>query len=235
MVDSQKEGAVFCITGIDTDIGKTIVTGLLAKAVLQAGKNIITAKAVQTGCEGISEDISYHRKQMGCELFEEDKEGITCPYLFKVPCSPHLAADIEGHEIDPGKISAHIDLLKTRYELVLLEGAGGLFVPLTADHLMIDLFWQNDWPVILVSSSRLGSINHTLASLEALRSRNIELSGLVYNCFTDTDPRIEHDSLQVITRSLKSYGYHCPVVVVKDEASYEHSESLEEFLPLCGL
>ena len=235
MVESNGEGAVFCVTGIDTDIGKTIVTGLLAKAVLQTGKKIITAKAVQTGCEGISEDIIYHRKQMGCELFDEDREGITCPYLFKVPCSPHLAADIEGREINPGVITANIDLLKKRYELVLLEGAGGLFVPLTGDHLMIDFFKSNDWPVILVSSSRLGSINHTLASIEALRSRDMELSGLVYNCFTDTDPRIERDSLQVISRSLKGYGYDCPVVVVKDEASYEHIESLDEFLPLCGL
>ena len=83
------------ISGIDTDCGKTYVTGLLAKNLLNQGFKCITSKFVQTGCIGISEDILAHRKAMGIDLLPEDKDGTTCPFVYTFPASPHLSANID--------------------------------------------------------------------------------------------------------------------------------------------
>lgn len=87
-------GSVICISGIDTDIGKTVATGLMAKALLLRGYSVITQKVAQTGCTGISEDIQEHRKLMGVELLSEDQDGLTCPYVFSKACSPVLSRKI---------------------------------------------------------------------------------------------------------------------------------------------
>jgi dethiobiotin synthetase len=228
------KGKVYAISGIDTDIGKTVFTGLLARGLLQQGKKVITAKAVQTGCEGVSEDIIYHRKITGQSLLPEDIAGTTCPYIYKIPCSPHLAASLEKDEIEPARIADCIDQLRNHYDIVLLEGAGGLFVPLTMDLLMIDFFRQQNWPVILVSSARLGSLNHTLANIEALKQRDMELSGIVYNLYGQPDSRIRQDSLRVIKDYSRRYNYFCPVVEMEDESVYENQRMATKLVDFVG-
>ena len=93
-------GKVLFVSGIDTDIGKSIATGYYAKYLMQQGYSVITQKMVQTGCQEISEDIVVHRKIQGIALTEEDRQGITCPYLFDYPCSPHMAARLQQTCID---------------------------------------------------------------------------------------------------------------------------------------
>ncbi len=172
---------VFAVSGIDTDIGKTIATGVLAYSLREQGCNVFTQKMVQTGCVDISEDILVHRQLMGIAPTEEDQCCLSCPYLFPTPCSPHLAAKLAGESIDPMKIAAATDALLKRYDLLLLEGAGGLFVPLTLKYTFLDYLQEYELPVILVSSPRLGSINHTLSALEVLQCRQIRLAAIIYN------------------------------------------------------
>ena len=93
-------GKVLFVSGIDTDIGKSIATGHYAKYLMQQGYSVITQKMVQTGCQDISTDIIVHRKIQGIALTEEDRQGITCPYLFDYPCSPHMAARLQQTCID---------------------------------------------------------------------------------------------------------------------------------------
>jgi dethiobiotin synthetase len=228
-----RKGKIFAITGIDTDIGKTVVTGLLAKGLLKQGKKVITAKAVQTGCTGISADIVYHRKITGQPILDEDQDGTTCPYVYDIPCSPHLAANIAKDTIEPDKIVERIEKLRDRYDIVLLEGAGGLFVPLTIDLLMIELFRQQNWPIILVSSARLGSLNHTLANLEALKSRSMILRGIVYNHYGQDDMRILQDSRSVIEEYCKRYGYSCPVVDMEQGCVDDTHRLFRQLAELC--
>ncbi|MFH7764707.1 dethiobiotin synthase [Acinetobacter sp. BSP-28] len=172
---------VYFISGIDTGIGKTFTTGYLAKLWNEQGKKTITQKLVQTGNTDISEDIEQHREIMQMGWFPEDETKLTMPEIFTYPASPHLATKIDGREIDFQKIENATRQLTEKYEVVLLEGAGGLMVPLTTELLTIDYIAQQKLPVILVSSGRLGSINHTILSLEALKSRGLELYALAYN------------------------------------------------------
>ena len=172
---------VYFISGIDTGIGKTYTTGYLAKLWNEQGQKTITQKLIQTGNTDISEDIEQHREIMGMGWFPEDQSKLTMPEIFTYPASPHLATQIDGREIDFQKIADATQQLAEKYEVVLLEGAGGLMVPLTTDLLTIDYIAEKKFPVILVSSGRLGSINHTLLSLEALKIRGLELYALAYN------------------------------------------------------
>ena len=174
-------GSVYFISGIDTGIGKTYTTGYLAKLWNAQGKKTITQKLIQTGNVDISEDIEQHREIMGMGWFPEDESKLTMPEIFTYPASPHLATRIDGREIDFQKIENATEQLAEKYEIVLLEGAGGLMVPLTTDLLTIDYVAEKKHPVILVTSGRLGSINHTILSLEAIKSRGLQLYAVAYN------------------------------------------------------
>ncbi|MCP3940698.1 MAG: ATP-dependent dethiobiotin synthetase BioD [Desulfobacteraceae bacterium] len=202
------------ITGIDTNIGKSIATGLIAKFLYHQDINTITQKMVQTGCTGISEDILIHRKIMGVDLFPEDMDHRTCPYLFKYPASPHLAATMEKRKIDPEIIHQHTIELKKKFDLVLMEGAGGLHVPLNRQSSIIDYIDKYKMPVVMVSSSKLGSINHTLLSLDALKQRNIDLRGVVYNTYPGSDPYIAANSIKVIADYLYQNKFEAKIIEV---------------------
>ncbi|MCT8089849.1 ATP-dependent dethiobiotin synthetase BioD [Acinetobacter sp. C_4_1] len=194
---------VYFISGIDTGIGKTYTTGYLAKLWNEQGKRTITQKLVQTGNTDISEDIEQHRKMMQMGWFPEDESKLTMPEIFTYPASPHLATKIDGREIDFQKIADATRQLTEKYEIVLLEGAGGLMVPLTTELLTIDYIAEQKFPVILVCSGRLGSINHTLLSLEALKSRGLELFALAYNLNDESqDALISQDTAEFLKNYL---------------------------------
>lgn len=178
---------VFFVSGMDTGIGKSYATGFIASEWNKQGIKTITQKFIQTGNQEISEDIELHRRIMQTGFFPEDTERLTMPEIFTYPCSPHLAAEIDKRPIDFEKIAHATDILSNRYDAVLLEGAGGLMVPLTRDYLTIDYIAQHQLPLIFVVSGRLGSINHILLSLEAIAKRHIHLHTLAYNLYEDRD------------------------------------------------
>lgn len=210
-------GKIIFVSGIDTGIGKSYATAYLARLWNQEGMSTITQKLVQTGNTSLSEDIELHRKIMGCGLLEEDRKGWTMPEIYTYPCSPHLAAEIDAREIDFERIDAFGRELAMRYDRVLLEGAGGLMVPLTRKLLTIDYVKEKRYPVVLVTSGRLGSINHTLLSLEAMQRRGIKLHTLVYN---------HHDDVldQVISADTREYTFQ----LVKERFPGSHWVDLPE-------
>ena len=189
------EKNVYFISGIDTDAGKSYCTAYYACQLIGSGKRVITQKFIQTGNIGYSEDIDLHRRLMGIGMTEEDREGLTMPEIFSYPCSPHLAARIDNRPIDFGKIERATQELARRYDVVLVEGAGGLMVPLTEDYLTIDYIAEKQYPLIFVTSGKLGSINHTLLSFEAIRNRGIRLHTVAYNLFpVEEDTTIQRDT-----------------------------------------
>jgi dethiobiotin synthetase len=201
------EGIVIAITGIDTDIGKTVATGLLARWLLAKGYSVITQKIAQTGCMEVSEDIVRHRQLMGIGLQEDDRQRLTCPYIFPEPCSPHLAAALVGETIDCEVITTATRQLRQRYQFVLLEGVGGLSVPLNDETTLLDYLQHQGYPLILVSGPRLGSINHTLAALELAQVRGLTVRGIIYNRFKETNGVIAEDSKKVFLSYLSRFGF----------------------------
>lgn len=194
---------VIFVSGIHTDAGKSYATGWLARKFMDEGKSVITQKFIQTGNVGFSEDIEVHRRLMNCGQLAEDRAGLTAPQIFSYPCSPQLAAEIDGRGIDFDAIDRSMATLAGNYDVVLLEGAGGLMVPLTDDFWTIDYIASRGLPVSLVTNGSLGSINHTLLSLEAIERRAIPLHSVIYNEYFDSkDPRIGADTLGFIRRYL---------------------------------
>lgn len=163
------------VAGTDTGVGKTVVTGLLGRTLRQAGCRVTTQKWVQTG-EDL--DIATHRR-----LIEEQGtiDPRRQPCRFTLPASPHLAAAAEKRRIDPARIESSLRALEKQFDLVLVEGAGGLLVPYSRRLLQIDLVAQFELPVLLVAANRLGAINQTLLSLEALAARKLRVVGVVFN------------------------------------------------------
>lgn len=199
------EGNVFFVSGIDTNIGKTWATGLLAKALAEAGRRVITQKMVQTGCTAESEDIVLHRQIQGVPLNDDDRSGLTCPYIFTYPCSPHMAAARDGAEIDPARITEATCRLCEKYEVVLLEGAGGLMVPVTETLTTLEYVRDCGYPLVLVTSGRLGSINHTLLSLFACRQYGVEVKAVLYNLYPAADEAITRNTLGYLRGYLETH------------------------------
>jgi dethiobiotin synthetase len=219
------------ITGIDTDIGKTVATGLLARYLKEAGVAVITQKIVQTGCTDVSDDIRLHRQLMGIDLMPEDHEGLTCPYLFPFPASPHLAARQVGITIMPEAITRATRQLEQNYDLVLLEGVGGMYVPLNDSLTLLDYCARQQYPLIVVSSSRLGSINHTLLTLEVARHRQLDVIGIIYNLDPDTSAEIADDSQQVFVTYLRRFGF-LDAVIPMPQIDLEQELPQIDFEPL---
>lgn len=206
---------IFFVSGIDTNIGKSYATGYLAKIWNQRGIKTITQKFIQTGNTSISEDIELHRKIMGTGLLPEDLSRLTMPEIFTYPCSPHLAAEIDGREINFSKNEEAAARLCTKYDAVLTEGAGGLMVPLTRSLLTIDYIAQKNYPLIFVTSGRLGSINHLLLSLEAIKKRNIKLHTLMYNMFPENEDKIiQKDTESYIRDIIEKEFPECEMMTV---------------------
>ena len=205
--------SVLFISGIDTDIGKTYATGMIAKALMQQGVNVITQKLVQTGVSvnsdsgemNIADDIVTHRQLMGIPLQPCDIDSSTCPYRYEKPASPHLATRLSGEVLDPELITSATKRLQAEYDLVLLEGAGGLLVPITEQLLTLDYIAAQGYPIVLVTSGRLGSINHTLLSLEAIKARGLSVHSIIYNHIHDNTAQTDAEIANSTVDFLQNY------------------------------
>ncbi len=190
------------VTGIDTDAGKSYATGWLARGMIDVGISVVTQKFVQTGNRESSEDIDIHRKLTGTGMLPEDISHLTAPEIFTYPASPDLAARIDGRELNLEAITEATATLEERYGHVLIEGAGGVMVPLKGEYLTIDYIREQKLPAILVTNGRLGSISHTLLALTALQSAGIPLFAVIYNSHFDKDKIICKDTRNYIRKWL---------------------------------
>lgn len=188
------------VTGTDTGVGKTIITGFLAKYFLEKGYNVITQKWIQTGCVGgVSNDVKMHLKIMGKDI--KEVKGFLpyiCPYAFKFAGSPHLAARMENRRINRHKIVKSFRFLCRNFELVIVEGLGGALVPLDKKHLLIGIVKELNLPVLVVAQNKLGAINHALLTIEALKMRKMNILGIIFNNTGCTKKQITADNPKII-------------------------------------
>ncbi len=156
----------YFITGIDTDIGKTVVAAAFVEALKADYWKPVQAGGLEHSDTKVVQELISNEQS---HFFEET-------YRLNTPASPHYAAELDGIEIDFEAFS-----LPLTSNHLIVEGAGGLFVPLNKDYLIIDLIQKLNLPVILVSKNYLGSINHSLSSIDALQRRNIPIFGIIFN------------------------------------------------------
>jgi dethiobiotin synthase len=195
------------ITGTDTGIGKTVVAAGLLRRLRQKKIDAVPMKPVQTGAERqgnrlIAPDLEFSLAASGYRPSREEI-SLMAPYLYEPACSPHLAARLAHNYPDIEKIKDCCDRLLETHKTVLVEGAGGIMVPLNERQLTLELMVLLDYPVVLVARSGLGTINHTLLSIQALRNAGLNLLGVVFNHSApplQEDRFIEEDNPEAIAR-----------------------------------
>ncbi|MGE7022243.1 dethiobiotin synthase [Solibacillus cecembensis] len=189
----------FWVIGTDTDVGKTCVTTLLMRQLQLQGIRVTPYKPVQTG-EVIEGGHTYYYDTTIYETYSLQSlaRANLNDYSFKEPASPHFAAQLEGQQIDIQRILQQINRLQKMVDIVICEGAGGIFVPLDAkgEETFLDVIMQSQLPVVVVTRTKLGTINHTLLTLEVLKSRGIEVLGIAFN--GDTGSAMERNNIETI-------------------------------------
>jgi dethiobiotin synthetase len=210
------------ITGTDTGVGKTVLSALLLAELRRRGINAAPMKPVQTGCtaeksgpEAIglrkkepshltAPDLDYALSMASMHVSDEQYAAMS-PYRFEPACSPHLAAELAGAEVDIAELVIAGRKLLAEYDFVIVEGAGGILVPLNRPaaseaqtlsednraqpgSTMLDLMQAMKLPVLLTARPGLGTINHTLLSIRALRSKGLDIAGVVLVAGTAAEP-----------------------------------------------
>jgi len=167
--------AIF-VTGTDTGCGKTAVACALARSLRAAGRRVRVLKPIETGCErGVPADALAL-----AEAAQDDAPlERLCPYRLALPAAPEVAAHAEGVAIDLERIEAALARARSDADLVIVEGAGGLLVPVTSGLDMAGLAAHLGLPLLVAARASLGTINHTLLTLEAARTRKLRLLGVV--------------------------------------------------------
>jgi dethiobiotin synthetase len=189
MIDKPTPGLF--ITGTDTGVGKTHVAAMIVRTLVAAGHRVGVYKPIASGCQGdshgkLTSDDAVALWEAAGRPGELDR---VCPQCFAAPLAPHQAARAEGRTVDVDLLRAGFDYWREQSDIVVVEGAGGLFSPLTDDMLNIDLAAALELPVVVVTANRLGTIHATLATLVAARSHSptLPIVGIVLNDATPDD------------------------------------------------
>lgn len=180
------------ITATGTDVGKTIIAAGFLRYLRRSGINAITMKPAQTGAELIdgrwtAPDLAVHWKAANLTVSPEE-ESLMAPFLYEPACSPHLAGRMAKRYPSIPHILECAAKLNAQYDGLIVEGAGGLYAPITETETMLDLMKAFGYPVMLVAHRGLGTINHTLLSIEAIRNAGLTLEGVILNETEDVEP-----------------------------------------------
>ena len=188
------------ITGTDTGVGKTVVSAGLAMALKNRGMKVGVMKPIATGCFGDGRLISADAVYL-FEAAENEYAPLTSPVRFRNPVAPSIASIYEQKEIDLDVIrNAYRDLQK-HYDYLIIEGIGGMLVPIKKNYLVANLIREMDLPIVIVSHVSLGAINHTLLTIDSALIRGFPIKGIVFNraplvnysLAELTNPRVIHE------------------------------------------
>jgi dethiobiotin synthetase len=194
------------ITGTDTGVGKTVVAGAIANWFARRGYRVGVLKPVATGCEHrreglVSEDAEFlaHCADTAFPL------DLVCPQTYAEPLAPAVAAERAGKPLDWSAIQRSIDLISSGSDVLIVEGVGGIRVPMDEKYDVRDMAAWIASPAIVVARPALGTINHTLLTIESLRARNIPIAGVVINRYiTDRATIAEETSPRVVEKHGKT-------------------------------
>lgn len=179
------------VTGTGTEVGKTVVAATVARTLAAEGERVAVFKPAVTGLdEGVETDHALLRRASGSGQSDEE----IAPYRYGPPASPHLAAALAGEEIDPERLRQAAAAAAAEADAIVCEGVGGLLVPLSPGYLVRDLAADLGYPVVVVASPGLGTINHTLLTVESARAAGLEVAAIVLTPWPAEPTEIERSN-----------------------------------------
>ena len=183
------------VTGTDTGVGKTVLTGGLACAFRARGHSVGVAKPVQSGA--LAADPYGDAMLLKRWTRVAESPGEIAPFSFASPVAPLVAAELEGRAVDRDGATAHVRAVGSRYDSVLVEGAGGLLVPVGEDWTIADLALDLALPVLVVARAGLGTVNHSALTVRVVRQLGLEVAGVILNGVIDESSQ---DNARLIER-----------------------------------
>ncbi|HEY1273384.1 MAG TPA: dethiobiotin synthase [Thermoleophilaceae bacterium] len=188
------------VTGTDTGVGKTVVAAAVCAALAARGLAVAAFKPAVTGLDEPEGDWPPDHELLARSASAAQSAEDVAPYRFGPPLSPHYAADIAGEAIEPARLVEHARAAGTAAEAIVCEGVGGLLVPLTPGYLVRDLAVDIGLPVVIAARTGLGTINHTLLTVEAARSAGLRVVGIVMTPWGDLPQPIELSNRGTVQR-----------------------------------
>ncbi|HEX6205889.1 MAG TPA: dethiobiotin synthase [Solirubrobacterales bacterium] len=183
------------VTGTGTEVGKTVVAATIARTLAAEDKRVHVFKPAVTGLdEGLETDHALLRRASGSEQSDDE----IAPYRYGPPASPHLAAALAGEEIEPERLRQVAAAAAEGADAIVCEGVGGLLVPLSTGYLVRDLAADLGYPLVVVASPGLGTINHTLLTVEAARAAELEVGAIVLTPWPEEPTEIERSNRATI-------------------------------------
>jgi dethiobiotin synthetase len=183
------------VTGTGTGVGKTVVAALAARTLAAEGLSVAVFKPCVTGLEEVGEsDHQLLRRAAGSTQTEEE----IAPYRYGPPVSPHLGAALAGEQIEPARLRAAAARAAEGGEALVCEGVGGLLVPLAGEYLVRDLAVELGHPLVLAASPGLGTINHTLLTIEAARAAGLTVAAVVLTPWPPRPSEVERSNRETI-------------------------------------
>ena len=200
------------ITGTDTGVGKTYVTAALARELSRQGLKVGAYKPVVTGLTTAPDGRSCWSdvETLTAALADRHAAERICPQRFRAPVAPPVAASLEGTRVDAELLRDGANWWRGRVDVLLVEGVGGLLCPLTDDETIADLAGDLGFPLLIVARQALGTINHTLMTIEVARSRGLRIAGVVLN---EVEPAASDASAATNADEIESRG-QAPVLTL---------------------
>ena len=203
----------FFVTGVDTGVGKTVFTCALAHTLHSSGIDVGIMKPFATGLSRTgqykSEDVELLIKYSGVS----DPQQLVNPYFFEIPASPYMAAKKLGKTINIDTVLSSFERLESIHDVVIVEGIGGIMTPILKDYFVADLIKDLHLDSILVTSTKIGSVNHALLSIDACKKYGIRITGLVIN---EADSGYDVNDLESDLVSLSGVDVICKIPHVSD-------------------
>jgi dethiobiotin synthetase len=185
------------VTGTGTEVGKSVVAAVIARTAAAAGRKVAVFKPAVSGLDeldGAEPDHELLRRAAGSAQSDDE----IAPYRYGPAVSPHLAAELAGEEIDPARLRERALAAAAGADVLVAEGVGGLLVPLRRDYLVRDLARDLGLPVVIAASPGLGTINHTLLTIEAVRATGLEARAVVLTPWPDKPDPMELSNRETI-------------------------------------
>lgn len=179
------------VTGTGTEVGKTVIAAAIARTLATQGKRVAVFKPAVTGLDDAGEaDHELLRRAAGSNQSDDE----VAPYRYGPPMSPHLAAELAGEEVEPARLLAGARAAADNADALVCEGVGGLLVPLASGYLVRDLAIDLGLPLVIAASPGLGTINHTLLTIEAARSAGLDVQAVVLTPWPEVSGQVEESN-----------------------------------------